>query len=88
MKAFKEHPASVGESYFQHMRSSFTFGTKMFKGSFACFAHGIFPFLCVSRGSEAIADLHDNMIKHRHRDCGQMENLQETGNAQSLEAAE
>ena len=88
MKAFKEHPASVGESYFQHMRSSFSFGIKMLGGSFACFAHGIFPFLCVSRGSEAIADLHETMIKHRHRDCGQSEDTQKMEDIQSLEAAE
>jgi len=69
MKAFTEHPASVGENYFQHMRSSFSFGTKMFMNSFACFAHGVFPFICTSRGSQAISDLHHRMIAHRHREC-------------------
>jgi len=69
MKAFTEHPDSVGETYFQHMGSSFSFGTKMFLNSFACFAHGIFPFICTSRGSQAITDLHDRMVAHRHRDC-------------------
>jgi len=70
MKAFTEHPESVGENYFQHMRSSFSFGSKMFLNSFACFAHGIFPFICTSRGSQAITQLHDRMVTHRHRDCG------------------
>jgi len=69
MKAFTEHPASVGENYFQHMGSSFSFGAKMFLNSFACFAHGIFPFICTSRGSQTITELHDHMIAHRHRDC-------------------
>jgi len=69
MKAFTEHPASVGESYFKHMRSSFSFGTKMFFASFACFAHGIFPFICTSRGSQAVTALHDRMVAHRHGDC-------------------
>jgi len=69
MKAFTEHPASVGENYFQHMGSSFSFGIKMFFGSFACFAHGLFPFLCTSRGSQAITELHHRMITHRHSDC-------------------
>jgi len=41
----------------------------MFLNSFACFAHGIFPFICTSRGSQAIIQLHDRMIAHRHRDC-------------------
>ena len=69
MKAFTEHPASVGENYFQHMGSSFSFGAKMFFASFACFAHGIFPFICTSRGSQAITELHERMVTHRHRDC-------------------
>jgi len=69
MKVFTEHPASVGENYFQHMGTSFSFGAKMFMNSFACFAHGIFPFICTSRGSQAISDLHDRMVAHRHRDC-------------------
>jgi len=74
MKAFTQHPASVGENYFQHMESSFSFGTKMFFASFACFAHGIFPFICTSRGSQAITELHARMISHRHRDCEKNEN--------------
>lgn len=69
MKAFTDHPKTVGETYFQHMGSSFSFGAKMFVNSFACFAHGIFPFLCTSRGSKAITELHDRMVSHRHRDC-------------------
>jgi len=69
MKAFTDHPASVGENYFQHMGSSFSFGAKMFSASFACFAHGLFPFLCTSRGSQAITELHSQMVMHRRRDC-------------------
>jgi len=69
MKTFTEHPASVGENYFQHMGSSFSFGSKMFFASLACFAHGLFPFICTSRGSQAITELHDRMVAHRHRDC-------------------
>jgi len=73
MKAFTEHPASVGENYFQHMGSSFSFGAKMFFASFACFAHGLFPFLCTSRGSQAITELQTRMITHRHRECEENE---------------
>jgi len=69
MKAFTDHPASVGENYFQHMGSSFSFGAKMFLSSFACFVHGVFPFICTSHGSQAVAELHDRMVTHRHRDC-------------------
>jgi len=64
---FTEHPNSVGESYLQHMGASFSFGLKMFTASFACFVHGIFPFLCVRTGSKAVTTLHDNMVTHRDK---------------------
>ena len=82
MKAFTKHPNSVGENYFQHMGSSFSFGAKMFFASFACFTHGIFPFICTSRGSQAITELHDRMVAHRHREC------EETENSTALQPAE
>ncbi len=66
---FTEHPQSVGETYAQHMGSAFSFGGKMLLASFACFAHGIFPFLCTRRGSQAIIDLHTSIVIHQRRDC-------------------
>jgi len=67
MKAFTEHPKSVGETYFQHMRMSFGFGGKMFLASIGCILHGIFPFLCVKTGSSTINDLHHDMVTHRDK---------------------
>jgi hypothetical protein len=66
-RAFTEHPASVGESYFQHMGMAFSFSTKMVLSGLACFIHGIFPFLFVCTGRRAIEDLHDRMVLHRDR---------------------
>jgi hypothetical protein len=79
MKAFTEHPASVGETYFQHMRHSMSFSLKMIGGGFACMAHAFFPFLCVTTGSSQIRSLHDRMVvnrdkqtpaNHHHKDSG------------------
>ena len=67
MKPFTDHPASVGETYFQHMRCSFSFGWRMFIAAGACFIHGVFPFLCTKRGSQAITELHDCMVVNRNR---------------------
>ncbi len=66
-RAFTEHPASVGESYFQHMGMAFSFSAKMLGAGFACMLHGLFPFLFVRTGSQCIADLHDGMVTHRDR---------------------
>lgn len=67
MKRFTEHPESVGETYFEHMRTSFGFGAKMLVSGMGCFLHGIFPFLCVKTGSETITTLHDRMVTHRDK---------------------
>jgi hypothetical protein len=64
---FTEHPQSVGESYSEHMLTSFGFGLRMLFASFACIAHGIFPFLCVTTGSKTITSLHQHMVSHRDK---------------------
>ena len=64
---FTEHPASVGETYGQHMASAFGFAGAMFAASLACFLHGIFPWLFRTTGSRTIVTLHERMIAHRVR---------------------
>ncbi len=65
LRAFQEHPESVGETYIQHMRMSFGFGGRMLLAGLGCILHGIFPFLCVRTGSKTINTLHDAMVLHR-----------------------
>ncbi|MEL6829259.1 MAG: DUF6356 family protein [Pseudomonadota bacterium] len=69
MKPFTEHPHSVGETYFEHMRASFRFGLRMLMASLGCFVHGLFPFLCTSTGSSTITVLHRKMVTHRRKDA-------------------
>lgn len=64
-RLFVDHPASVGESYVEHMGASASFGGAMFLGSLACFVHAVFPGLCVKTGSGVITDLHRRMVTHR-----------------------
>ena len=64
---FTEHPASVNESYGEHMRVSWSFAWRMLVGALACFVHGLFPFLCVSKGSSTIRTLHERMVSNRVR---------------------
>jgi len=66
-RLFTEHPASVGESYVEHMHSAFTFGARMLAAGCACLLHGVLPFLFVTTGSSAVRHLHDRMITHRSR---------------------
>jgi len=65
LRAFTEHPASVGESYGEHLGQALYFGLRMVFAGFACLVHAVLPFLFVRTGSSAIAELHDRMIVRR-----------------------
>ncbi len=65
IRAFTEHPASVGESYGEHLLRATYFGTRMVLAGLACLLHGLLPFLFVRTGSRAIAELNDRMVLNR-----------------------
>lgn len=62
---FNDHPASVNETYGQHLAHAGGFGIRMILGGFACLLHGIFPFLFVKTGSAQVTVLHDRMVTNR-----------------------
>jgi hypothetical protein len=64
---FTRHPASVGETYLEHLESASFFGSRMILAGCACMLHGLFPFLFVTTGSSTVKHLHERMIKHRTR---------------------
>jgi hypothetical protein len=47
------------------MGMAFSFGMRMLMGSFACFVHGLFPWLCLTRGSDTVRSLHHRMVTNR-----------------------
>ena len=65
IRAFTEHPASVGETYGEHLVNAVCFGTRMVLAGIACLVHGVLPFLFVRTGSRAISELNDRMIANR-----------------------
>jgi hypothetical protein len=65
MRAFSEHPASVGESYVEHLIHAVCFGTRMMFAGIACLVHGVLPFLFERTGSRAVTELNDRMIVSR-----------------------
>lgn len=73
LRAFTAHPASVGESYFGHLLQASTFGLRMLCAGMACLLHGIFPFLFVTTGSDAMKCLNQEMSARRARALGQEE---------------
>ena len=71
MRVFTEHPATVGESYFQHMFRALGFGFRMVGAGMGCILHAIFPFICEKTGSKMIDCLHNEMheVKSRCKDA-------------------
>jgi len=67
IEKFREHPASVGETYGQHFVAAMGFSLSMLRGSLCCALHAVFPFLCERTGSRCITDLNERMIAHRDR---------------------
>jgi len=66
-RLFTEHPASVGESYLQHLCAASGFAFRMFVGGLACFLHALLPFAFQHTGSDCIESLHERMITKRRR---------------------
>jgi hypothetical protein len=61
LDAFTRHPASVGESYGEHLAFAGGVGGRMVLAGIACMLHGLFPFLFARTGSRAIVVLHEEM---------------------------
>lgn len=62
-----DHPASVGESYLEHMAHAGGFGLSLILAGMACLVHAIIPAWFISTGSNAIRRLHDRMVVNRRR---------------------
>lgn len=58
---FTGHPKTVNETYLQHMRFACPTGFKLILGGFACFIHGIFPFVFKTTGSDTAKKVIANM---------------------------
>ncbi len=78
---FTEHPASVGETYLQHMRFAFRFGTRMLTGGAAALIHSIFPFVCVTTASR----INDQLVELRASSHGRRVRLVDVETMQPLD---
>lgn len=83
-KLFTEHPHSIGETYFEHMKFAFLFGCTMLIGALSCFTHAVFPFLCKNTGSNYLFNMMQNFVErmpaNEKRVCGLFEVLQKKRN--------
>lgn len=68
---FTEHPASVNESYWQHLVAAAGFGLTMIFGGLVCLIHAIVPGIGCTTASDMICKLHDRMVTNRRRLAGE-----------------
>lgn len=54
---FLAHPASVDETYFQHMRFALGFSFWLLVAGFAALAHAVFPAVCETTASRILGKL-------------------------------
>lgn len=60
-----DHPRTVGETYFEHMRASLATATRLGAAAGACAVHAVIPALCKTTGSTAILKLHGEIYSRR-----------------------
>jgi Family of unknown function (DUF6356) len=66
-RLFRDHPATVEETYGQHFMAAAGFGFRMIWGGIVCLVHAFIPGVCCTTGSEMISELHDRMVTNRRR---------------------
>jgi hypothetical protein len=66
-RAFLDHPASVNETYLEHLVAASAFGLRMVAGGLACMVHGFMPCCFQRTGSDQVRRLHERMVVGRVR---------------------
>ncbi|MGH8242204.1 MAG: DUF6356 family protein [Steroidobacteraceae bacterium] len=66
-RLFEDHPASVGETYWQHFANAMGFGVRMIWGGVLCLVHAVIPGAFCTKGSDLICELHERMVTSRRR---------------------
>lgn len=60
-RLFTEHPNSVDETYYQHLKFAASFSGKLVLAASAALIHAILPFCFEKTASQIINDLHHRM---------------------------
>jgi hypothetical protein len=54
---FTAHPASVGQTYAEHLSFALAFGLRMVLGGLAAIVHAVFPFVFITTASRTVDEL-------------------------------
>ncbi len=81
MNPFTAHPATAGETYWQHQRFAARFGARMAFGGIAALVHAVLPFCCVTTASR----INDELIQMRAAARGRTVRVVDVATLQSLD---
>ncbi len=62
-RLFIDHPASLGETYPEHMRASLSYAVPLLGAALAAFVHAALPFLFTTTASLTVKALHARMTR-------------------------
>ena len=60
-----DHPASVGQTYFEHFKFAVKVSTSLLKAFSACLIHAIYPPVHKNTASATIAELHNRIAQRK-----------------------
>lgn len=63
MTSFTAHPASVGETYGEHMQVALSFAVPLTRAALAAYAHAFLPFLFTTTASGIVKELYGRMTR-------------------------
>ncbi len=66
-RLFLDHPASMGESYFEHQGVALSFAARLAAAAGACAVHALVPGLFVTAASRAVTDLNARLAEGGRR---------------------
>ncbi len=70
IRIFTEHPKSIGETYFQHLRFASANGLRLVYSGLACIVHSVLPFLFIDTASDVVKKMYAHMIQRKEEgDC-------------------
>ena len=78
---FTAHPASVGETYGQHLRFALRFGALMTAGGLAALVHALLPFLFVTTAGR----ISDELVRMRAASRGRSIRIVDAATMQPLD---
>jgi hypothetical protein len=62
---FRDHPRSLGMSWWEHGVGAIVIGGRMVGAGIACMVHAVVPALFTETAGKTVMSLHDHMVKRK-----------------------